>query len=452
VESKVSIIQTLFLPGNDNPLSNTLGFLSPEFNWMSWALSCLQLEEIYGEVELYTNKAGKEVLIDQLKLPYSSVNVVLDDIDFPESLWAYPKLYTYSLQKKPFFHIDGDVFIWEKLKPRSDAKLIAQNIENTDNYYREIFRTLIKENFLFPDVIQKEIDTNQPFTSINAGIIGGSDLDFFKDYTAKAFEFITNNIQKVSLINHGKFNMIFEQYLFYCLAKQKKLKIECQISEETTDMTYKESFNFLDVPYRTKYIHMVGSYKKSVDACILLAKRLKQNYPVYYYEIINKCKSSGIIPFFNCYRDKRMPLNTLSGEYSYVQTRVNWPELYAAQNKQQALIEVTFNTLTNLNASYFQTNKQVSQSQFLEVDGSEKKIYCEAPYSYLKAFKKIECDELDNVLIKLLRQPQSFKNLCYQLQKLFNEEEMKNEKDAFIELIKLKLKNGCASNLYYIIG
>jgi hypothetical protein len=113
--SSVKIIQTLYLSDNgEDPLKNNLGFLSPEFNWMGWALSCLQLKQYYRYVELYTNNAGYEVLINKLKLPYDEVHLVLNDITFPPQLWAYPKLYTYSLQSAPFLHIDGDAFFLGK--------------------------------------------------------------------------------------------------------------------------------------------------------------------------------------------------------------------------------------------------------------------------------------------------------------------------------------------------
>ena len=42
----MNIIQT-FWSGNtqQNPLHNRAGWLSPEYNWMSWALSCFQFKK-----------------------------------------------------------------------------------------------------------------------------------------------------------------------------------------------------------------------------------------------------------------------------------------------------------------------------------------------------------------------------------------------------------------------
>jgi hypothetical protein len=445
-----SIIQTLYLTGNKRPILHTLGFLSPEFNWMAWALSCLQLKEIYGQVTLYTNKAGKEILIDQLQLPYTKIEVVLDDIDFPPSLWAYPKLYTYSLQLKPFIHVDGDVFIWEKLKePENDHQLIVQNIEDTDHFYRPVLQRLIAENFLFPETIQQSLSVDAPFSSINAGVIGGTDIDFFKYYTSQAFEFTANNIDKIPTTDQDKLNMVLEQYFFYCLAKQKGLFIKCQIPERITDMAYKDLFNFSEIPYQTRFIHMVGRYKQSVDASILLAKRLRQNYPDQYYHIIAACKSAGIAPYFNYYKDDTS-FPTLPKDFSARNVPVNWKELYSAEERQQALIEVTFDHITHLDNSTFKINPYLDVSPLSQISHSEQP-HCYVPFSYIMAFKKQECDELDVALMEALQQPKSFKQICSEIKILFDDDEILNaEKERlFIDLIKLKLRNGCTSNIYW---
>ncbi|HTH82122.1 MAG TPA: DUF6734 family protein [Mucilaginibacter sp.] len=450
MNQSVRIIQTLYLKKDENPVLNACGFLSAEFNWMSWALSCLQLHNIYGKVELYTNNAGKEVLIDQLKLPYTKVHVVLNEIDFPELLWAYPKLYTYSLQQTPFIHVDGDVFIWEKLiEPDHKKHLVVQNIENADYYYRAVITDLLAKNFLFPKIIQKEIDNSSPFLSVNAGIIGGADLAFFKEYTSLAFQFINNNIEKINAIDQIKFNMIFEQYFFYCLAQQKGIEIKCQIPEMVTDITYKELLNFFEVPYQTKYIHMAGSYKNSNEACVLLAKRLRQSYPDFYYNIIDKCKKAGIKPFFNYYRENECPTDNMQMPegYSFNKTsQINWARVYEIESEQHSMIENTFNDISNLTGSYFQTNQYLLRTSVSTTNDDEKISY-EVPHSYMKAYKKLECDDLDDMLIELLQVPKSFKEIYNELECAIDED-VKGKEEILTKLIELKLKNGCISNLY----
>ena len=53
----MKIIQTFWTAGQD-PLKHGFGWTHPEYNLMSWALSCLSLMEHYDEVELYTDSAG----------------------------------------------------------------------------------------------------------------------------------------------------------------------------------------------------------------------------------------------------------------------------------------------------------------------------------------------------------------------------------------------------------
>ena len=61
------IVQT-FWSGGKSLLQDGFGWLHPEYNLMSWALSYLSLREHYDEVALYTDSEGKRILIDELHL------------------------------------------------------------------------------------------------------------------------------------------------------------------------------------------------------------------------------------------------------------------------------------------------------------------------------------------------------------------------------------------------
>jgi hypothetical protein len=104
------IVQTFWTAGRD-PLKYSFGWSHPEYNLMSWALSCLSLREHYDEVALYTDQEGYDVLINKLHLPYTEVNVVYDKTLCLPQHWAYAKIKTYSMQTKPFLHVDGDVYL-----------------------------------------------------------------------------------------------------------------------------------------------------------------------------------------------------------------------------------------------------------------------------------------------------------------------------------------------------
>mgnify|MGYP000084925178 FL=1 len=70
----MKIVQT-FWSGGANPLEKAYGWPLPEYNMMSWVLSCLSLRKYYDDVELYTDKLGYELLIEKLRLPYTYVHV-----------------------------------------------------------------------------------------------------------------------------------------------------------------------------------------------------------------------------------------------------------------------------------------------------------------------------------------------------------------------------------------
>jgi hypothetical protein len=270
-------------------LREGFGWLSPEYNLMSWALSCLQLKKYYQKIVLYADSTSAKMLIDELKLPYSEICCNLDVLNsYNSNLWALPKIHTYSVQEKPFISIDGDVFLWKPLdKELVKKELIAQNLETEASYYKPVLEH-IKTNLSFlPGEIIDELQTGQVIQSYNAGILGGSDISFFQEYCGKVFEFVNKNSNNLEKINVSSFNTIFEQYFFYCLAKKRNKKVNVLISQIIDDLRYPGFADFPEVPYNKKYLHLHGLYKKSKIICKQMADRLRNDYPEYYYRIIS---------------------------------------------------------------------------------------------------------------------------------------------------------------------
>ena len=65
------IVQTFWSSYSD-PTMNCCGWKSPEYNLMSWALSCCSLRKHYDQVELYTDQRGYDLLIE--KIPITTTN------------------------------------------------------------------------------------------------------------------------------------------------------------------------------------------------------------------------------------------------------------------------------------------------------------------------------------------------------------------------------------------
>ena len=299
----MNIIQSSWACNQQDLLTANSGWLAPEYNLMSWTLSCLQLKQFYPDVVLYSDSVSAKMLIDTLQLPYTEVVCNLDVLNkYHPQLWALPKIYTYSQQETPFLHVDGDVFIWEKFDDNLlNGSLIAQNVESATDYYGKIMQSLEVSLSYFPEEILNDRKSKSPIRAYNAGIFGGNDITFFKEYTVKAFEFVDKNIPNLSKINVTNFNIFFEQYLFYCLAKNKQQNVNVLFPEIIGDNQYKGFGDFARVPYEKQYLHLLGTYKKREFVCTQMADRLRQDYPIYYYRIIELFKKNKIPLLKNYY-------------------------------------------------------------------------------------------------------------------------------------------------------
>lgn len=292
----MKIIQSYWACGQKDLITNQHAWLSPEYGLMAWALSCLQLRQFYSDVVFYGDDASCEMLIDTLKLPYTTVISELNLLDnYHPELWALPKIHVYAQQKKPFLHVDGDVFIWKAFdRQLMKSGLIAQNLESATRYYESIMTELETNLSYFPPEITEERTGKVPILAYNAGIFGGNDLLFFKQYAEKAFEFVNRNLSDLHKIRVTNFNIFFEQYLFYCMAKQQQKSVGVLFEQVIGDNEYKGFGDFIEVPYNKTYLHTLGTYKKSPMVCKQLASRLRQDYPEYYYRIVELYKRSGI--------------------------------------------------------------------------------------------------------------------------------------------------------------
>jgi len=292
------IIQSLWSGKQTDLLKHNAGWASPEYHLMSWALSCLQLTQFYDNVTLYTDSASAGMLIDKLKLPYAEVVCNLDKLNkYDPGLWALAKIDTYQQQEKPFLHVDGDVFIWKAFDQNLlSGDLIAQNKEAATDYYEKIMLALETSLSYFPQEIIDDRNSNKLIYAFNAGILGGNDIPFFKEYTSKAFEFVERNAETLGKINLANFNIFFEQYLFYCLAKIKKNKVSLLDNNLHDDNGYRGFGDFHEVPHNRQYLHLLGTYKRNRRVCNQMAFTLRKYYPDYYYRIVQ------------LFRDNQLPL------------------------------------------------------------------------------------------------------------------------------------------------
>lgn len=296
----------------ENLLSIKAGWLSCEYHWMSWALSCLQAKSIFGSVDLVTDKAGKEILVDLLGLPYNNVSTALQTTlnDYHPSLWALAKIYTYSIQTEPFLHLDGDVFLWQK--PNQDllnAQLIAQNLDKNLPFYADILDQINGNLSFIPPAFSRGAYRHKDLYASNAGLLGGRDLSFFKEYSRQAFEFIDKNKADLEKMNTGTLNLIFEQYLFCQLASESNIAVS-YYKGPVEDPVFKDYIRFEDYPH-VQMVHPVGGFKQYAHVCDHLAKTLRKDYPEYYYRIINLLRDAGVSVRSAIYNSPKLSLPAL---------------------------------------------------------------------------------------------------------------------------------------------
>ena len=276
------IVQTFWTAGK-NPLEEGFGWAHADYSLMSWSLSCHSLRKNYGEVALYTDTAGKEVLIDKLHLPYTEVHVVFDDFHCLPQHWALAKVKTYSLQTRPFLHIDGDVYV---PRPFSDeiinACLVAQNREIGTSYYRRMMDEILSHHSIhIPDYILIRLK-EESIGSYNMGIFGGCDLSFIHSYCDEAFRFMEENQMNNPKCPQSAVwcNIFFEQMILAAKADEEGREVKSVLGRPMKDEGY-SSAEFCDLSRyeERQFFHFLGGHKGGRRNCELLMMTLLRLYP-----------------------------------------------------------------------------------------------------------------------------------------------------------------------------
>lgn len=286
----IKITQTFWSAGQD-PLKSGFGWSHAEYNLMSWALSCLSLREHYNDVELYTDSAGRHVLIDLLGLPYSKVHVVFDDFHCLPQHWALSKIKTYSMQTEPFLHVDGDIYVPRPLPADiMDAPLIVQNREIGTSYYRRVVDSgvLSHTSIKLPEFIQEEVKADS-LPSFNMGFFGGSDLDFIHAYCDEVFRFMDTNRLNDPECPHNiaNCNVFFEQIFFAVLADKARKSVTGVYGQEVRDNGYSTGcFCDLDNYTGHPFHHLLGGHKRNRAVMAAQLRALLRLYPEIYLRIL----------------------------------------------------------------------------------------------------------------------------------------------------------------------
>jgi hypothetical protein len=278
----MNIIQTFYSYGR-NPLRNKFGWYASRYHIMSWALSCHTISRFYPNLTLYSDSTGQRLLIDRLNLPYKNVITLPDEINaYPRHFWGLAKLMTYSMQRKAFVHIDGDVYLWKRLNNKLlGSPLIVQNLEQCTNRYEQNLNWTTRHLSYLPRLLKNKIRRNI-VCSCNAGVIGGSDITFFNRFAREWRAIVDrNDISRLPRAALANLNVIVEQVLFYQLASREKKAINCLIEKVIPDFgyTYYDFADFSLAGSKLHYIHLIGGHKRTLKTCEMMERQLRHEFP-----------------------------------------------------------------------------------------------------------------------------------------------------------------------------
>ena len=202
---------------------------TPFHHLLAWGLTVQAARRHYPDTMLVTDRAGKRLLVDQLGLPFAEVSTELERlVDVDPVWWALGKLVAYSLQDRPFVHIDTDVFLWKPL-PRhvAEAPVFAQHPEHFHVNDSGCGPRVIEDAFaqagaVLPVEWEWSRSRGEPyFREENCGILGGSDLAFLRYYACSALKLVLDPRHAAAWIRlsvKNGYNMIVEQFfLTACL-------------------------------------------------------------------------------------------------------------------------------------------------------------------------------------------------------------------------------------------
>lgn len=163
------------------------GWHNPDYHYSSWVASVMQSLKFYSEVELYTDARGKAILVDNFRLPFSKVTVSHDKIQATTTMSSIGKIYTYSLQRSPYYHLDSDIYLFS---PIPEYALLAEGYDSegtNDSVYNNPLAEL-RQALDLPLILQGNVDN-----AFNFGIFGGTNVGELGLYSNTVMQVINDN-------------------------------------------------------------------------------------------------------------------------------------------------------------------------------------------------------------------------------------------------------------------
>ncbi|HTX77632.1 MAG TPA: DUF6734 family protein [Terracidiphilus sp.] len=266
----------------------------PRHHLMAWGLSLSLARRHFAETQLVTDSEGCSLLVDELGLRFDRISTELDRLaDADPGWWALGKLVAYSVQDRPFVHLDTDVFLWKALPPwLVSAPVFAQcpEVHAIDHAWcgpRDIENLFDRHGANLPVEWRWATSRdNLSFREENCGILGANRVDFLRYYAETAIQLVIDPAHRAfweELTDLSGFNMLIEQFFLSACLEYHRIHPQSPfrgIGIRHLFPTWAESFN-TDAAARLGFTHLMGDIKSHPAVAARLERRVAQLDPVF---------------------------------------------------------------------------------------------------------------------------------------------------------------------------
>lgn len=267
----------------------------PRHHLLAWGLSLRLASSHYPETVLITDSPGKALLVDALGLSFTHVSTELDRLcDEYSGWWTLGKLVAYSLQDKPFVHLDTDVFLWRPLSEKMiSAPVLAQYPEHYHRTDQRCGPRVIEDAFArYSLSLPAEWEWSRShqvrrFREANCGILGGQNAAFIQHYARLALDLVLNPRHSpawASIPGRDALNTIVEQFFLLACLDFHRFNPDSPFR----GVCIKYLFPSLDDAFnpawaaRLGLTHLLAEAKMNVDVTSRLEQRVHAEDPEFY--------------------------------------------------------------------------------------------------------------------------------------------------------------------------
>jgi hypothetical protein len=266
----------------------------PLHHLLAWGLSVQTASRYYLDTVLITDRPGKKLLVDQLGLTFGEVSTELDRLKGVDpGWWALGKLVAYSLQDRPFVHLDSDVFLWKRLPPHLlESPVFTQYPEGFYDhgpYYQpqDIEWAFAQEATKLPREWEWTRRNRSHFPAENCGILGGSHVEFLRYYGQTAVDLVLRPENAAAwrrLPDKRRYNIVLEQFFLSACAEFHGCDTTSPYQGVRISHLFATWEKAFDPNYaaRIGFTHLVAGAKSHPAVGRRLEERVRRENPAYF--------------------------------------------------------------------------------------------------------------------------------------------------------------------------